>query len=532
MFTKIKLWVFKYEVGPLLAFIFLGGFLSLFLGQDISSYTMTNKLYPPYALLNGRLSIDFLVGGVGTLGQNPLLLLPYYVVFVLLNSYSKLSMFLLGVPYGLMGFFAYKILKSLKVFTTKKLFFVIFLLVSITCQATLNQIGKSGGNLWLAVLELAAVWIFFFSSLKISTKYKLGFFIASFGVGLHVSALPLWVAMLAVILFKKTEQKWSLLAKALLYSLLGFLLGIMPLLWYSWQSVGSLEPAFNALIPQGWLFPKSSLANPFESPFGCIEWLFLPFVRVFYGLDGYLLSASIAGGLLAAVLLIGKSYLGTACERAEEKQNLLPCLYICMYACWLLAFRDAASSIILEVLGVLLIGQCLCWLFGDLATICIAVCGFWYVFHPSISQDRQGVEKENFYFSQKPALTDNSLVLLAGHISDLVPFLPSNITYVGGAWFDEKDYGEKNQFFVQRFNTLPSGYYSHQFDEKIKNKIEQHQGDIFVLCLKDDIVENAKTWSRYGVAWKDTKETCQQLYPNSTSSDPYLLCRAEKAEKK
>ena len=160
--------------------------------------------------------------------------------------------------------------------------------------------------------------------------------------------------------------------------------------------------------------------------------------------------------------------------------------------------------------------------------ICIVAIGAWYIFQQALSHERQGFEHKNFYFSNTPVITPNALVLQVGHISGLIPFLSQEAKYVGGLWFDEADFEIKNQFFVQHYHALPTGYYSHKFDEEIKQEIANHSGDIFVLCKKDKIVNNKKSWLRYGIVWKDSLDSCQILSTNTPNSKPYLLCRVQK----
>ena len=529
MFKKIKEWTLSFDVLPFAGCIILGGLLSLFLGQDISSYSLTQSLYPPHALLHSRLSIDFLAGGVGTAGQNPLLLLPYYLTFVMLNNHPQLSAFLLGIPYGLLAFFVFKIYKAIRDKKTRPLFYVIMFFIAITGQATLNQVGRGDGFLLLAALNMAAFWLIFYSSFKTSKKYVIGFFLSAFSVGLHISALPFFLALSYLFFSNRAFRRANRSAACVLFAILGFIIGLFPAAWYCWKTTGALEELFTSLWPVGWAFAPSPYSNPLEYPSGITEWLLFPFYRLAFSFEEYLLDIRICSGLVAAFILVGKSFLGNQKEKKDEKRNPFPLLFIITYIGWAIAFRDAASSILLEVMGVFLVGHCLHWLFGEFPAICISAVGLWYVFQPVISDSRQGLENKNFYFSNTPVITDKALVLSAGHLSGLIPFLPQNAKYIGGIWFDEADFDKRNQFFVQKYNALPKGYYSHKFDEKIKKEIEKHEGDIFVLCRKDSIVDNKKSWLRYGVVWTDTLQSCQNFFPNNTSAEPYLLCKARKA---
>ena len=511
----------------LLLLICIGGCLSLLFGQDISSFSLTQAIYPPHAILNTRLSMDFMAGGIGMEAQNPLLLLPYYLTWVCLNEHPLLAAFLQGIPYGLLIFFIYKIYNYAQNNNSKSLFFIVIFLIAISGQATLNQIGHAESFLWIALLEILALWLIY-TSKKNSKKCFFGFFIAAFAAGLHISAIPFCLALFCIFLFMPTHAKTNHLLYCFSIGILGFSIGLFPAAWYCWKTTGSWANMLTALWPIGWPFPPSPFANLQELPSGISEWLFLPFDRLSFAFPKYQLDIRLCGGLLASLILVGKLLWGSTKERNEERKNPLPALFLITYLGWLVAFRDATSSIFLEILGAFLVYQCLYWLTGKVPAICIVAIGAWYIFQPALSHERQGFEHKNFYFSNTPVITPNALVLQVGHISGLIPFLSQEAKYVGGFWFDEADFEIKNQFFVQHYHTLPTGYYSHKFDEEIKQEIANHSGDIFVLCKKDKIVNNKKSWLRYGIVWKDSLDSCQILSTNTPNSKPYLLCRVQK----
>lgn len=515
------------EGGMLAAFAVLGGLMSLLSGQDVSPEPFRHNLYPAYALLSGRMGIDVVAAGAGP-AVSPLLFIPYYLVFVKLNAWPMLSLFLRGLPYGLLMFWVWKIAKAVFRTDGEKFFRWMVTVLAVTGYAAVSQIGRGNGSLWLAVLGVWACYLCFCSQRK--NAVAAAFFVASFGAGLDISALPV-VAGLAVSLPLVRPKEKSGWLKILGCTVLGFLISASVTAWYTWRVTGGLESFWLALWPKGWAFAASPFVVKWEMPLFWKEWLLLPFLRTEHSLAGYLLDPRLAGGVIGALILIAKRFFGAPSERLREE--LVWCLFfVGAYVCWLVGFRDEFSSVILEVVSMLLLGRVLLWVAGARwGVLCLAL--WMFVFPPSFSASRQAPEGVNFSFFNEAVLTENPLVLLGGHLSGVAPFLPQQARFVGGIWFDPADYDPSKQFFLHRLNPLPKGYYSHRFDDKIRAAVRGHSGDIYALFDNEEPSSENTVWRRYGVELAEPVEKCQTLYSGMDIwPKGLLLCRMKKTAEK
>ena len=81
----------------LLLCLLCGGLWSLWLGQDVSFDLLNYHLYLPYAFLHGRFGQDLIAAGATHTFFNPLADIPYYLLFVHLNDWPRLTAFLQGL---------------------------------------------------------------------------------------------------------------------------------------------------------------------------------------------------------------------------------------------------------------------------------------------------------------------------------------------------------------------------------------------------------------------------------------------------
>lgn len=522
VFTKIPYWV-RIAI-QLVACTVLGGLISLVLGRDASMLPMDRALYSAHALLTGRMNMDLFAAGEGPV-LNPLLYIPYYLIFVKLNNFPHLSVFLAGFPYGLLVFLVWKVCTRLFK-ENGNLVVVMFAALAVTGSAALANIGVGNGSIGLAVF---AVWAFILLlDIKNPYKRKWSFFIAAFAAGLHFSAFPALVGIAAAsfVLHSGSARKRNYL-EDIAFALAGFLLALSVGMWYAWQT-GVLDSFWGFFWPKGWAFGLSPWAERWELPANLQEWVFLPFWRIRYALSGYVLDVRIACGIICSVILLAKYFFSPPAEYSCT-ETALSWFFLGTYICWLLGWRTADSSIVLEFLGVLLLGRCLVWLIGGRGAVLCALVLLWLFFPLRTPEKRQGIENHNFSFFKEPVFEKNSLVLLSGHVSGLIPFLPQDARYVGGIWFDPQDYSVASQFYLHRLNPLPSGYYSHRWDEAVRETVREHAGAIYAVVPQEKATDRPAVWQRYGVKFNETLDTCQLLNPaDVTGEKGFLLCSVQK----
>ncbi len=264
-------------------------------------------------------------------------------------------------------------------------------------------------------------------------------------------------------------------------------------------------------------------AVKWEVPLGFWEWFLLPVWRLRYALPGFQTDPRLACGIISAFILLGKRL----SSRSSPHETAWCVFFLGTYVLWLVGFRTATSSIVLELAGVVLLGRCLTWLLGSRAGVLAGAVLLWMAFAPVVSQERLGLEDRNFAFFKEPVLSDNALVLLSGHVSGWAVFFPQDARFAGGVWFDPQDYDPSKEFFLHRLNPLPSGYYSHKRDNGVRQAVLSHQGAVYVLLPKENLTDSRSVWRRYGVEVAQPLSACQTLYPaNLVEAKEFLLCRA------
>ena len=83
--------------------------MSLLTGQDVCFDLQNYHLYTPYAFLTGRFETDIIPAGALHTFFNPLLDIPFFIIFYYLNEWPLLTGFLQGVYFGLFLFILWKL---------------------------------------------------------------------------------------------------------------------------------------------------------------------------------------------------------------------------------------------------------------------------------------------------------------------------------------------------------------------------------------------------------------------------------------
>ena len=145
----------------LCVFLLIGGSLSVLMGQDACFDLLNYHLYNPFAFLHHREAVDLIPAGMHTF-FNPLLDIPYYLLFAALNDFPRLTAFLQGLWYGMFLFAGWKICALLwpnfSSATDKLGRFSVFIL-GCTGTAIISQVGTSTNEIPLAAGTLVICWL-------------------------------------------------------------------------------------------------------------------------------------------------------------------------------------------------------------------------------------------------------------------------------------------------------------------------------------------------------------------------------------
>lgn len=512
--------------------ICVGGCYSLMLGQDIASDTLSHTLYLPYAWLNGRLGLDFAAAGNIFSFQNPLLYVPYYLCFQLLNTQPYLFTFLQGIPFGLFLFFSWKICRIAFVpfdVRKNKFFYLCVFLSAISGLSTANQVGLSSGQLWLALFFVIALYILF-SGPKDPKRQTAALFLSGTALGLSNTALPFCVGIWLGVWY--LWHQYQLSSKMMCLNFCGFLLGFC--LSFGFFLLGAhIQNAdwprvLHAALPDAWAFSPASSANLWEMPLNWREWLLLPWERIGHFSSEYRIDARILVGTVSSLLLVANFGI-THSRTSWTKGNLAWVLiFTGTYITWLLCSRTNVSTPIMEFLSIILLGRLILTFFQPVSAAVLMLCAFGLLsFQNPLDTPRQGVENKNFYFIPTPDIQPNAFILTVGPVAGLLPFLPHAPLQAAGVWLDPQDYPPASRRQLDRFNDLPAAHYSHDFDERIKKALIGHNGPIYVLTRKTDLLNEPAVWQRYGITL--TNEACLSFSNNNTSFSQkgFLLCPAD-----
>jgi hypothetical protein len=149
--------VSRREWAGLTLLVLFSGFLSLALGQDISWDLRNYHFYNPYAFLGGRLTWDLAPAGIQSF-LNPLPDLIHY--WGLTQIPGMPYGFLLGTLQGLVILPIYGICREVFTDLPRERFCVgISLLLGLTGQNAVSQLGATANDNLISILALSALWI-------------------------------------------------------------------------------------------------------------------------------------------------------------------------------------------------------------------------------------------------------------------------------------------------------------------------------------------------------------------------------------
>ena len=535
---------FKFFLSPvfkngflLLSFCVWGGGLSILMGQDASIDLLNYHLYNPFAFLHGRGAVDLIPAGMHTF-FNPLLDIPYYLLFTGLNDFPRLTAFLQGLWYGVFLFAGWKVCALLWPgfhSPVQKLGRLSAFILACTGTATLSQIGLSSNEIPLAAGALFVCWLLLAQSRSAQTKPMVWAAAAAltgalFGLKYTFGPTAVGLALAGGYLWWRQGHTLKILGICLVCGIGGFLLTNGFFMWHLWQELGNpFFPYFNHIF-QSPFFDAINLSNGTGAARTWLEAFTLPFTRLNLSVVEFQTDGRLALGLVSwsiwLILLCFKKV-----RQAAPLGGLLPALVLLFgasYGLWALVFGVMRYEVVLEFLSALLFVSLAQYLLGPVTGAVLAVAiTFCLVVAPKMNWGRTAYAQTNFQ-ATLPAVEENALVLLGGHLSFLTLANPQ-AQYVGGIWFRPEDYPEKQKYRAMQLNILRPNDYRFHFEDLIRRKVQQHQGPLYIIGPYPSLTKHPATWARYGVELIDPAQKCVMFTSNlDMYYGGFWLCPARK----
>jgi hypothetical protein len=500
--------------GLLLALCFAGaGTLSWWLGQDINWDLKNYHLYNPYALLEGRLTTDFVPASLQSF-FNPLADIPYFVLATkVLQRLPRVLAVLQGLYFGALAYFVCRL--NWRAFAGRTALpattATIASLIGVSAAGVVAEVGTTFNDiqaalfvLWGAYLLMPrpdddavtvrrALWAGVAFGGAIGIKFTSGYYIAAAVFAVLVSR-PLPVSTRAVALVCVSAGACALL-----------LCGPWAL-WVYHQTGNPVFPLFNELFRSDW-YPPVDYAGGYFKPRSLAAALLSPFTWT--QVNDHLITevafrdARFAAAWAAAAALLALA-LVTLCARTVARRDITRPLGGAMR--FLAAFAIASCVIWLTQLTALRFGIVPEVLTGTLIVLGIEIVASGFL--PSrlapaavvalAAAAGVGLQAATVYptwgrapYEQRtytigaPALPANSLVVLVGvPLSFIVPFLrPKDVTVVG----------------ISPHTAEARGY--RLFDET-KRRILGHTGPAFVV-LDENSQPLRPLAAELGITWSD-----------------------------
>ena len=362
-----------------------GGLVSVWLKQDANWDLMNYHIYNPWALLHNRAEIDLFAAGIQTY-FNPLLDIPYYyLAFVWLSDQPRAVAFLMGLPYGLVIFFALytsrRVLSDLGV-TPRAQPFIACLLVAFgaTGAATFPQVGTTFNETHIAALILGGVALLL-SGLRgpdLETKHRrtlLGGLLFGLAAGLKLTAsiyAPAAVIALLLVAAPRRHAMTTVTAFCLAWAI-GFCIAFGWWAFHLYNSTGNpMFPLFENVFHTSWLGSGNGIDSRFK-PHSVLQAIFYPFYWIDTSSvtvaepvfsDPRFSAALIAFFALIAARLFSKNGQangpsGNAGVPSIPQSSLFVLTFVAMaYVTWLSLFSILRYAVTIEVLSGLAI--CIC----------------------------------------------------------------------------------------------------------------------------------------------------------------------------
>jgi len=508
-----------------------GGAMSWGLGQDINWDLKNYHLYNPYALLEGRLTVDFVPASLQSF-FNPIADIPYYILATkLLLRLPRVLAVLQGLYFGVLVYFVCRLNwhafagRTVLPATTA----TIASLIGASAAGVVSEIGTTFNDiqgalfiLWGVYLLMPrrdedatgarrALWAGVAFGVAIGVKLTSGYYVVAAIVAVLVSS-PLALSMRSAMLVCASTGACALL-----------LCGPWAL-WVYHQTGSPVFPLFNEIFQSDW-YPPVDYARGYAKPQPFMTALFYPFawaqanahlVSEVEFRDARFAAAWVAAvGILALMLTtLGANVFGR--ERMHpftlgRPMRFLFAFALAAYVVWLSRLAVLRFGVVPEVLTGTVIVLGIEIITGALAAprvraiaVLTIAAGLGLGLQATTiypSWGRAPYEQRTFTIGAPP-LPAHSLVVLAGvPLGFIVPFLrPKDFAAVG----------------ISSHTAEARGY---RLFEETKNRILRHTGPAFVV-IDDNSQQLRNVAAELGITWLDAP--CTRITTNVYAT--FQLC--------
>lgn len=488
----------KKDIYILSILLFLGGFLSLYIGQNINYNDFYNyHIYNAWAFLTNRLEYDFMPAGIQSY-FNPIADIWYYIAIKYFNNHPYLITFIQGWNYSLFIFLTYKLssLIFLKEGTTKTFFIISTIIVGCSGSASLWAIGILTHDLLVTNFILAALYqlikIFFIN--KSFSQKNLIFIGILLGVSMVIKLTTVLfiVGILLALIFFKNGKKPSLIIG--LSSIFTFL--ILDAFWlYKIYSIfkNPFFPYFNNLFNSEFATKFSVLIQDFGYlyPKNIIDYLIRPFV-LFYEDPRYVIFYIAVIINIILYFLQFKKYKKILSDYCHvEIIKFLNIFIIFTYVIWILLFAETRYIMVLQVIGMLLLSFLV--LFFSLKhtsskkSYIVIILFITLCFSMTTRVHKVGIPTRETLFQLKDCkLNDKDIVITTHATAIFAVFQNPKVKYIN---IGKMRFNDENLSGFESFE-----FYSPKTFNKIGELIKNCKGDIYLIAQtsrdKNELAEN------------------------------------------
>ncbi|NII10820.1 hypothetical protein [Oleiagrimonas sp. C23AA] len=416
---------------------------------------------------------------------NPLPDIPYYLLAMgPLAHWPRVLAALMGLPYGAIIFVTGWITLQLARSQARRpdALDMVGLIIGCTGAALVSQIGTTFNEVPLALATLSAIGMMLHArSLREQPTGQTMAWLLAAGclAGIAAGLKPtqvIYVPALGLtwLVSGKGPRRWYGVLALGGGWLLGFVLAYGTWAWHLAHMTGNpIFPMFNNVFGSDWLGDTSTRDLRFM-PHGLVQWLAYPlfwaFHKAHHTTEVYMSDPRMAFAYMAGLALA--IHAGLKRRHPDRSAIMLWVFGVVAYICWLALFSILRYAIVIEVLSGLAIAGALRaiaaamrprhqmrWRIALAITALLVVAGFTH--YPRWARTAYA---DPIFDVQAPRLPADSLVLVVGQPNAyLLPFIHGpRIQFEGITWFTATAHG-------------------HQFWERSRRRIEQHQGPLFAL---------------------------------------------------
>ena len=478
--------IYKKENWLFAVFMLGSGCLSVFLkngmGWDFANY----HLYNPWAFLNNRMDFDIAPAMVNTF-LNPLYDLYLYFLIINFNEQPSIYYFIMGIPFGVLLWFFYKINRLIFVGEKNALVRVcLSLAIGITGFSTVVQIGGPTNEVINSTVVMYGLYVLL-TELKAERQkvWRLGWAGLLLGgiCGLKATIVIYCAAFWVIILlyYKSWQNPVKLISCFCLCGFAGFLITNGYWMWTLWDKYGNpVMPFLNKFFQSEYFDPINFRDSRFL-PDTLGKWFFYPF---YWLLDSLKLQRSVAEvyffdirfAVLELIFICWLVYFRYQFTLSFFTRCLMTWILVA-YVFWLGMFSIIRYALVLEMLGAIFIVKMLFYLKPK--SLNVFYYSFLFVFlFVLITVRAQSFVLGNIGKQSKVVeleevnLPDHSLLLLYN--------VPS--AFVGPFWIKDKDirmigFEQYNSTMMVGSDFLERG----KFKELRDHILGEHKGEKLIL---------------------------------------------------